>query len=159
MSADLEFDYKKALKKLNVKDSDVNELREKVRKIEKVPKNLSSKKVWKVLKFEAEKNHEIFSAFVLFECLQRSRRCRKRDVNLLWHPTKVPNSFPQSRSTLAGDSTMSTESALFSLAKHTSRAFRYLSLLIKPQGFELCFWRSLQDVFYDDRQIFIRKII
>jgi hypothetical protein len=45
MSADLEFDYKKSLKKLNVKDSEVKELREKIGKLEKVPKSLSSKKV------------------------------------------------------------------------------------------------------------------
>lgn len=45
MSADMKFDYKKALKKLNVKESDVIELRETIKKFENVPKSLSSRKV------------------------------------------------------------------------------------------------------------------
>ena len=45
MSADLEFEYKKAMKKLDIKESDINELREKIKKFEKVPKCLSAKKV------------------------------------------------------------------------------------------------------------------
>lgn len=45
MSADLEFDYKKALKRQKFTEENVNELREKIKKFEIVPKKLSSKKV------------------------------------------------------------------------------------------------------------------
>lgn len=48
MCADLEFHYKKALKKQNFTEENVNELREKIKKFENVPKNLSPKKVWLV---------------------------------------------------------------------------------------------------------------
>jgi hypothetical protein len=49
MSADMEYDFKKSLKKLNLKESDVKELREKIKKLENVPKNLSLKKVRKFI--------------------------------------------------------------------------------------------------------------
>lgn len=45
MSADLQYDYKAALKRLNLKKSDVEELREKIKKLDNVPKSLSSRKV------------------------------------------------------------------------------------------------------------------
>lgn len=45
MSADLEFNYKKALKRQNFTEENVKELREKIKKFENVPKNLSTKKV------------------------------------------------------------------------------------------------------------------
>lgn len=45
MSGDMEFDYKKIMKKLDCKDSDVNELRGKIEKFEHIPKGLSSRKV------------------------------------------------------------------------------------------------------------------
>lgn len=47
MSADLEYNYKKALKRQKLTDKNVNELREKIKSLENVPKNLSSRKVWK----------------------------------------------------------------------------------------------------------------
>lgn len=50
MSADLEFDYKKALKRQKFTEENVNELREKIKKFEIVPRKLSSKKVWQVYK-------------------------------------------------------------------------------------------------------------
>ncbi|CRL02024.1 CLUMA_CG015172, isoform A [Clunio marinus] len=43
--ADMEFDYNKALKRQNLKDSEVEELRKSVKQIENVPKNLSSKRL------------------------------------------------------------------------------------------------------------------
>lgn len=43
--SDLGFDYKKALKQQNLKDKDVKDLREKIKKLEHVPKTLSLKKV------------------------------------------------------------------------------------------------------------------
>ena len=42
---DFEYDYKKALKRQNLTDKSVNELREKIKKSDNVPKSLSSKKV------------------------------------------------------------------------------------------------------------------
>jgi hypothetical protein len=45
MSAGLEFDFKKSLKKLDCRESDVNELRETIKKFEHVPKKLSWKQV------------------------------------------------------------------------------------------------------------------
>lgn len=45
LCADLEFDYKKALKRQNFTERGVDELREKVKSIDKVPKTLSDKKV------------------------------------------------------------------------------------------------------------------
>lgn len=49
MSADLEFNYKKALKRQKFTEENVNELREKIKKFDNIPKNLSPKKVWKVI--------------------------------------------------------------------------------------------------------------
>lgn len=43
----MEFNFKKALKSQGFLESEVNELREKVKKFENVPKKLSSKKVRK----------------------------------------------------------------------------------------------------------------
>lgn len=45
MCADLEFDYKKALKRQKFTDKDVNELRDKIKSLDNVPRKLSSKKV------------------------------------------------------------------------------------------------------------------
>ena len=45
MSADLEFHYKKALKRQKFTEENVNELREKIKKFDNIPKNLSPKKV------------------------------------------------------------------------------------------------------------------
>lgn len=45
MSVDLEYNYKKALKRQKLTDKNVNELREKIKTLENVPKNLSSRKV------------------------------------------------------------------------------------------------------------------
>lgn len=45
MSADLEFDYEEALKRQNFTEKDVDELRNKIESLDKVPKKLSDKKV------------------------------------------------------------------------------------------------------------------
>lgn len=67
MSADLEFHYKKALKRQKFTEADVDELREKVKKFESVPKSVGSKKVWKK---EEKKNVslEMFSMTKCFLC-------------------------------------------------------------------------------------------
>lgn len=43
--SDLGFDYKKALKQQGLKDKEVKELQEKIKKLDHVPKTLSLKKV------------------------------------------------------------------------------------------------------------------
>lgn len=45
MSTDLEYNYEEALQRQKFSDSDVNELREKIKKFENVPKTLSARKV------------------------------------------------------------------------------------------------------------------
>lgn len=45
MCSDMEFEYKAALRRQNIAESDVDELRKRVEKLENVPKDLSSKKV------------------------------------------------------------------------------------------------------------------
>lgn len=72
MSSDQEFHYKKALKRQNFKEANVNELRELVKNNKNVPKSVSSKKVRKndepALKSSMIKILSD-SALVFFECL------------------------------------------------------------------------------------------
>lgn len=154
MSADLEFHYKKALKKFKFTDENVQELREKIMKFENVPKNLSSKKVWKVWnpRWCFNENKSIFdSAFVLLECMQRNRWCRKRDINLLSNPSNKSCCILQSWSSFARNPTVLIKSILFPFAEHSIRSFCNVPLSDEPNCFKLHFRWSLQNIFHDDR--------
>lgn len=155
MCAELAFDYKKALKRQNFTQNDVDELREKVKSLNKVPPKLSDKKVWNLFLFIAQQvliDRKYFhSAFVLFKRLQWHRRRRECDSNLLRNSFDVFVDFFESRSIVGWSSTKFWQPVEFLLAQHAIKSLSNLSLPVKPESIGLRFPGSLQNILHDLR--------